>query len=448
MGEFVVILAAAAFVISCGSHVQSVASDHRYKAGDLIPCYVSRTGPLYNPSEIYGYYDLPFCRPGFVNEKKQTLRDILAGHQFFNAPYKLEFLVNKDSEVVCEKNLTKEEVSKFQDAEHLIEISAQTNPSSCVEVTEEREVHMKLKYTVTWKETSSPFEERMQKSFHNKKLADNIDQTGWKFIHGDVFRYPYHKSLFAAAIGSGTQLFTLTILVLVLGTAGAFHPYEQGYLFIALLVIYALTSAVAGYTSAYFYGQLEGTEWVSNLLLTGLLFCGPLFARFCILNKVAIVYKATAAFPSSTIVFIFLIWMLVALPSLIVGGIAGKNCKAHFQAPCRTTKCPKPIPPLRWYRGCVPQMLLAGFLPFGVILNELHHIYDSSWGHNIYSSYGFLCLLFTLLLITTALVTVVLTYFQLAAEDYRWWWRQPLQLLRSSHSSVLDQLDYTFMAIA
>jgi len=41
---------------------------------------------------------------------------------------------------------------------------------------------------------------------------------------------------------------------------GAFHPYKQGYLFIALVVIYALTSAVAGYTSAYFYVQLEGTE--------------------------------------------------------------------------------------------------------------------------------------------------------------------------------------------
>jgi hypothetical protein len=45
---------------------------------------------------------------------------------------------------------------------------------------------------------------------------------------------------------------------------GAFHPYKQGYLFIALVVIYALTSAVAGYTSAYFYVQLEGTEWVCS----------------------------------------------------------------------------------------------------------------------------------------------------------------------------------------
>ncbi|KAJ6903286.1 hypothetical protein NC651_020709 [Populus alba x Populus x berolinensis] len=96
MGEFLVILVAAAFIISCGGQVQSDVSDHRYKAGDLIPCYARGTG--------------------FVNEKKQTLRDILTGDQYLSSPYKLEFLVNEDSEVVCEKNLTKEEVLKFQDA--------------------------------------------------------------------------------------------------------------------------------------------------------------------------------------------------------------------------------------------------------------------------------------------------------------------------------------------
>lgn len=162
---------------------------------------------------------------------------------------------------------------------------------------------------------------------------------------------------------------------------------------------------------------------MSNLLLIELFFCGPLFATFCILNTTAIVYKATTAFPSGTIVFIFLICVLVALPLFALGGIAVENCKDKFQALCHTTKCPKTIPLLCWYRGSVSQMALAGFLPFNVILNELDDIFASAWGHNIYSIYGFLFLLCTLLLMTTALVTVALTYFQLAAEDNRWWWR-------------------------
>ncbi|KVI11192.1 Nonaspanin (TM9SF) [Cynara cardunculus var. scolymus] len=39
------------------------------------------------------------------------------------------------------------------------------------------------------------------------EVTANQEETGWKNIHGDVFRFSKHKSLFAAALGSGTQLF-------------------------------------------------------------------------------------------------------------------------------------------------------------------------------------------------------------------------------------------------
>jgi len=44
---------------------------------------------------------------------------------------------------------------------------------------------------------------------HDEEEADDQEETGWKYIHGDVFRYPKSKSLFAACLGSGTQLFAL-----------------------------------------------------------------------------------------------------------------------------------------------------------------------------------------------------------------------------------------------
>jgi hypothetical protein len=33
------------------------------------------------------------------------------------------------------------------------------------------------------------------------------EESGWKYIHGDVFRFPAHKNLFCAFIGTGTQVF-------------------------------------------------------------------------------------------------------------------------------------------------------------------------------------------------------------------------------------------------
>lgn len=122
---------------------------------------------------------------------------------------------------------------------------------------------------------------------------------------------------------------------------------------------------------------------VRNLLLTGSLFSGPLFLVFCINNTVAIGYRSTQALPFGTIVVIAIIWIVVTFPltvsipgpynlyfsqtwinyllsmsmhSQVLGGIAGKNNKSEFYAPCRTNKYPREIPALPWYRQAVPQV--------------------------------------------------------------------------------------------
>ncbi|KAJ0907805.1 putative nonaspanin (TM9SF), MFS transporter superfamily [Helianthus annuus] len=459
--------------------VNSVRSDHKYKPGDEVPLYANKVGPFHNPSETYRFYDLPFCLPAHLKEKSEALGEVLNGDRLVSAPYKLDFMVEKDSEIVCKKTLTKEEVSKFRSAvtkDYYFQMYYDDLPFwgflgkvEKVDLTEDKEVEVEFMYTVRWKETNIPYESRMEKYAqsssqphhleihwfsiinscvtvllltgflatilmrvlkndfvkyaHDEEAADDQEETGWKYIHGDVFRYPKYKSLFAAALGSGSQLFALALFIFILALVGVFYPYNRGALFTALVVIYALTSGIAGYTAASFYHQLEGTNWVRNLLLTGCLFCGPLFLTFCFLNTVAIAYTATAALPFGTIVVIVLIWTLVTSPLLVLGGIAGKNSKAEFQAPVRTTKYPREIPPLPWYRKTIPQMAMAGFLPFSAIYIELYYIFASVWGHRIYTIYSILFIVFIILLIVTAFITVALTYFQLAAEDHEWWWR-------------------------
>ncbi|GMH26821.1 hypothetical protein Nepgr_028664 [Nepenthes gracilis] len=499
--------------------VKSDASDHRYKSGDLVPLYANKVGPFHNPSETYQYFDLPFCSPALVKEKKEALGEVLNGDRLVSALYKLDFLVDKDSEVVCNKTLTKEQVAQFRTAvdkdyyfqmyyddlplwgflgkvdkeenadpsqykyylfrhinfeilynkDRVIEINAQSDPNALLDLTEGVDVDVEFLYSVKWKETDKSFEKRMEKYSqssslphqlqihwfsiinscvtvllltgflatilmrvlkndfvkytHDEENTDDEEETGWKYIHGDVFRFPKHNSLLAAALGSGTQLFIITLFIFALALVGVFYPYNRGALFTALVVIYALTSGIAGYVATSFYCQLEGTNWVRNLLLTGCLFCGPLFMTFCFLNTVAIAYSATAALPFGTIVVIVLIWTLITAPLLVLGGIAGKNSKTDFQAPCRTTKYPREIPPLPWYRRTVPQMAMAGFLPFSAIYIELYYIFASIWGHKIYTIYSILFIVFIILSIATAFITVALTYFQLAAEDHKWWWR-------------------------
>ena len=54
-----------------------------------------------------------------------------------------------------------------------------------------------------------------------------------------------------------------TVFIFMLALVGVFYPYNRGALFTALVVIYALTSGIAGYTASSFYCQLEGKNWVS-----------------------------------------------------------------------------------------------------------------------------------------------------------------------------------------
>jgi len=259
--------------------------------------------------------------------------------------------------------------------------------------------------------------------FSKEDAAMEEEEAGWKYIHGDVFRFPPGKSIFCAFVGTGTQIFFLSLFIFAMALVGVFYPYNRGALFTALIVLYALTACIAGYVATSYYRQMEGHSWVRNIMLTCFVYCGPFFAMFMFLNTVAIAYRSTAALPFGTIVIILVIWGMVTIPLTVFGGIAGKNSKTEFNAPCRTNKYPREIPVLPWWRTTGPQMIMAGFLPFSAIYVELYYIFASVWGHKVYIIWSILFIVYIILIIVTAFITVALTYFQLAVEDHRWWWR-------------------------
>ena len=91
---------------------------------------------------------------------------------------------------------------------------------------------------------------------------EDAEESGWKYCHGDVFRFPSHRNLFCALVGTGTQLFWLGIFIFLLSLVGAFAPYSRGSMYTALIVLYALTAGIAGYTAGSYYRQMGGTAWV------------------------------------------------------------------------------------------------------------------------------------------------------------------------------------------
>jgi len=89
----------------------------------------------------------------------------------------------------------------------------------------------------------------------------------------------------------------------------------------------------------------------------------------------------------------------------------------------RTNQIPRQVPDQSIYTRPVPGIVMGGVLPFGCIFIQLFFILNSIWSNQMYYMFGFLFLVFIILLITCSETTILLCYFHLCAEDYHWWWR-------------------------
>jgi Endomembrane protein 70 len=190
------------------------------------------------------------------------------------------------------------------------------------------------------------------------------------------------------------------------------------------VVLYCMTAFVGGYTAVKLYRQMGGRDWTRCIMLTAALFPAPVVFVFMWVNTIAMMHRSTSALPFTAILTVAALFVFICLPLTVVGGsMAKKYANPDFNAPTRTTKVAREIPTeVPFYRGRAFQVLIAGFLPFSAIYIELHYIFASMWGHQIYTLFGILFLAFVLLVIVTSFITVALLYFQLAREDHQWWW--------------------------
>jgi hypothetical protein len=250
------------------------------------------------------------------------------------------------------------------------------------------------------------------------------EESGWKLIHGDVFRFPENPKLFCAAVGVGNQLLVLTFFHLTLALTGLISTTRRGSIMAGVVVLYCLTSSISSYTAVRLYRQMGGRDWTRVVMLTAGLFPVPVGTVFLWVNTIAVLHGSTSALPFTALLTVIALFLLVSLPLTAVGGSLAKTYASDdFNAPTRTTKVAREIPTeIPFYRGRTCQVLIAGFLPFSAIYIELHYIFASMWGHQIYTLFGILFLAFILLIIVTSFITVALLYFQLAREDHRWWW--------------------------
>lgn len=87
-----------------------------------------------------------------------------------------------------------------------------------------------------------------------------------------------------------------------------------------------------------------------------------------------------------------------------------------LENPVRTNQIPRQIPEQSIYTQPLPGIIMGGVLPFGCIFIQLFFILNSIWSSHTYYMFGFLFLVFLILVVTCSETTILLCYFHLCAE--------------------------------
>ncbi|XP_018601199.1 transmembrane 9 superfamily member 2 [Scleropages formosus] len=253
-------------------------------------------------------------------------------------------------------------------------------------------------------------------------VEDAQEEFGWKLVHGDVFRPPRKGMLLSVFLGSGTQIFIMTFVTLFFACLGFLSPANRGALMTCAVVLWVLLGTPAGYVAARFYKSFGGEKWKTNVLLTAFLCPGVVFADFFLMNLILWGEGSSAAMPFGTLVAILALWFCISVPLTFIGAYFGFK-RSAIEHPVRTNQIPRQIPEQSFYTRPLPGIIMGGILPFGCIFIQLFFILNSIWSHQMYYMFGFLFLVFIILVITCSEATILLCYFHLCAEDYHWQWR-------------------------
>lgn len=257
----------------------------------------------------------------------------------------------------------------------------------------------------------------------DEEADEEIDDSGWKLVHADVFRPPSSMPmLYCVLIGSGVQLAISTLCAICLAAIGFINPSRRGSMLNYLLILYMLCGILAGYTSSRLYKAFRGRAWQVCTVATAIMFPGTCFSVFIFFNTVLAFFRSSGAVPFLDILIVAAMWCCVSIPLVFIGAYFGYK-KEVIEFPTVTSTIARAIPPPSsiWLNPKTG-MLLAGVIPFGAAYVEVFFIMTSLWMDQYYYVFGFTLVVYMILLITSAEITTLLIYYQLVAENHRWWW--------------------------
>ncbi len=153
----------------------------------------------------------------------------------------------------------------------------------------------------------------------DEDLEESIEETGWKLVHGDVFRPPLNARLFASVIGSGMQIFCMSFITIFFAMLGMLSPASRGALLTAAIFLYEFMGLVGGYFAGRLYKTLKGKEWKRAAFLTATLYPGIILTLGFFINFFIWGKHSSGAIPFTTMLSMGCMWFGISLPLVYLG---------------------------------------------------------------------------------------------------------------------------------
>ena len=155
-------------------------------------------------------------------------------------------------------------------------------------------------------------------------VEDGVQEdSGWKLVHGDVFRTPKYPLLLSIFLGSGSQLFVMTGTTIVFALLGFLSPSNRGSIGTIMIFLYTIFGFIGGYVSSRVYKSFGGESWKKDIVLTPVLVPGIVFATFFLLNLFLWAKQSSGAVPFTTMLVILAIWFIISVPLSFAGSWVG-----------------------------------------------------------------------------------------------------------------------------
>ena len=105
----------------------------------------------------------------------------------------------------------------------------------------------------------------LHRDFNRYNAVDATDdveeETGWKLVHGDVFRPPSAPMMLSVLIGTGVQTFSMTVVTMVFAVLGFLSPANRGGLMTSMLLLFVLMGIFAGFAATHLGKILGLNDW-------------------------------------------------------------------------------------------------------------------------------------------------------------------------------------------